>query len=367
MFRFFGVFATISVLTITPLASDAEGRGTSAPPVRDNGPGRAAAERIAWDMQSWRSIELRGRIEIENHTGAAHGGVPYSTVMDERYVETATGKRRDELLLRPTTGGPRLYVSYCDGSRCAHTAQDGAPGSVPAQLLVKRGFNTEEKIGSTDRPFFFKYYYVGKKPLYEALPAATYLGTTEVLGRECDRFVFPGVVWAYAPVEMVYDLDREWSIPLRVAMYSGPEARSADAATFIWEAESTDLVDGHRVVLNSTQVMYQPASTPSGGKPTKVMTQRLIVDEIAFDRDYPDADFWPTLVPGMVVADSIENRHYRVADTGGEVELPESAEPPTPTNPARPGGHWTGWASWVGIGFGAAALMAAVAIRLRAN
>ena len=206
------------------------------------------------------------------------------------------------------------------------------------------------------------YHYVGREPLHEALPEAEHLGADRVAGRDCEIFRFAQVEWT-SPQDLVYHLDKETSIPLKVESFRDRASFDAGKPLWVWTADKLERVDGHPVVRDSTQVDY----AAGGAEPAFTRTFR--VESIAFDKDYPASTFWPVFQPGVGVLDVIAGKSYREPGADPEAEVDASASrggeaATTTAQPlqAIPPGHWTSTLSTVSLGLGISVLVASLAV-----
>lgn len=316
-------------------------------------PAEAAANRLAWEAESWKSIELRVVHHYSGPSGAGNEGVPVSDrKIDDHYIETSIGQRRGELLVRPSEGKENLFISYSDGKRCAETAHSAGYGSPLAQVVIQPSFGVEGTIGGTSRPIPLKYFYAGKLPLQKALANAESLGETKEIGRKCDRFLFKNIKWAYVPGDVIFHLDRETGVPLRVRFFLSPEDRANDLPNWDWRALSLDLVDGHHMPLKSVETCYTGKAIRS--------TRELEVTEIAYDREYPATTFWPETTAGIPVWDNINNKFVGVPRTNQSAAAAQHRQSVAiePRLRAEPPASWSNAVGGLILALGVAAVFA---------
>ncbi len=318
-------------------------------------PAEMAAKKLAWNMESWKSIELRLREDFEKMAPTQGPDDVRTFRGDFHYIETAAGQRLSE---EPTTadGGDRTLVSihYSDGARSAllvRVDQGGVPG--PEQVSIHRAFGKEDEGGMSHRPEPLRAFYAGLVPLSKALPKANYLGEGRQLGRACDRFHFAGVAGSPG-LNLVYWIDRETAAPLRLEYYADATAYSEGRTTSAWIAESLDEVGGHHLSLKSELVMYQF----KGPDPRQVGSRyKIAVQEVAFDRDYPRAMFWPKITGETTVVDMVK----------GKIDMPQSSARTTTAAPIRAvePGDWKPSISTVAIIAGSTLLASGLVLRWR--
>ena len=314
-------------------------------------PAEVAAKRLAFEMGSWRSIELKVCHGISHPTTPKKR--PDFDHLVDHYIETAEGWRLNDNM---TVDGsiPKSHErSYYDGSRCAQEGFAHDDLSRQSQVVIKRSFGMEDRSASTSRPVPLSCFYQGQVPLPEALLKSTYLGVERVLGRECDRFLFTDLKWYGEDRQEVYSLDKATAVPLRILTYRDPAAYKAGKALATWEAESLDQVQGHWLPLRSKQ------SQAVGDVPDSLF-RTYEVQEVAFDRPFAKASFWPVIRPDIAVYDATTNKLIQSPPPPKAVaKSPDaSGSPPVPmvATPAVPPADWTSALPTVGIGLGIAAL-----------
>ncbi len=319
-------------------------------------PAELAVVRLAREMTSWNSIELAVRSESQ----MLHEGQSRTIINEDKYVETRSGKRMGDFSSRALEDGATSHkASYCDGAKCANVTYRG---DVQDNIAIGRSFLNEGMIGSTDRPRPLQYFYVGKVPLYEALPGATYLGGGTVAGRESEVFLFPRVKWARFPQDLVYDLDKATSIPIRVRAYSvegGMTDPDATAPAWSWTARTVDAIQGYHMSLRSESARF----LKDGADYTSDTQSRaeITVESLVYDKSYPSSTFWPVSQPGVDIFDAIAKKSFRIPAPKPTAE--ESAQVQALlTDPigAVPPSDWTEWLSPAAFGLGIAVLGVAV-------
>ena len=316
-------------------------------------PAELAANRLAFEMQSWRSIELQVRHGISRPTEPERRP-DYDHLIDH-YTETAVGWRKND---NTSFDGATLNShsqAYFDGSRYAQVGFARDELSKQSQVIIKRSFEMEDKSASTSRPVPLSCLYLGQTPLPEALRKAVHLGTEEVLGRRCDRFLFTDLKWDEHRRHQVFSLDQATAIPLRILTYQDANAYSAGKILLRWEAESLDRVQGHWVPLRSKGTLYSPES----GSPS--LFRAYDVQEVAFDRPFAKSAFWPVVQPGVPVFDATVNKLTRSPGPKPQAAAkpavaPASTAVPTVATPAVPPADWTASLPNLGLGLGIASL-----------
>ena len=185
-------------------------------------PAEVATNRLAFEMQSCRSIELQVRHGISRPTEPERRP-DYDHLIDH-YIETAEGWRKND---NTSFDGMILNghsQAYFDGSRNAQVGFARDELSKQSQVVLKHSFEAEDKSASTSRPVPLSCLYLGQTPLPEALRKAVHLGTEEVLGRRCDRFSFTDLKWDEHRRHQLFSLDQATAIPLRILTYQNVSA-----------------------------------------------------------------------------------------------------------------------------------------------
>ena len=201
----------------------------------------SAARKLAWEMGTWKSIEIQDHSDAVNEVPFMQGQ-PKTFQEVRRYIETGAGRRLYDTRLSNDLNEVAVRVDYADGPRCANRSRldkNGVAGED--QVCITRGFGLES-LGMNCRPEPLRYLYVGLKPLPEALPLAQYLGGDRQLSRDCDRFLFTHVKGKDDPAVLIYWLDRETGVTLRVEYYDSEQARAEGRQGYYWRAESLDRV-----------------------------------------------------------------------------------------------------------------------------
>jgi hypothetical protein len=313
-------------------------------------PVETAASRLSWEIDSWTAIELHLHVEYTDYENKTN---IYTNIIDNTYIETALGQRLLESCSRPHNGAEKLSISYSDGTRCADVTHRGGKGSVQTQVILKRAFFNEDRSAGNGRPVPLKNYYLERLPLHKTLlRKASHVGADRHLGRESDTFLFAGVSWSRAPVDLVYCLDHETGVPLEIRCYEGADARRRDLPSWVWDAESLEVVDGHHFPMNSATVAYH------AGTSEKQASWRMQVTELRYNQEYPKSLFWPVIQPGAMVWDRLAGKNYQVplpkdAALAKQEEGVAAAEPIR----ARPPDGVTTVISTAGFGLGLALLM----------
>ena len=287
------------------------------------------ADRLQQEMESWRSIELRVSTKQPLPKNPPPDVKELFIGSEQHYIETAAGQRLLDKTMMFTGGSSQRQQDFTDGQRCANLYFDQS-GSRQNQIDIQSNFGHEHQHGFTDRPEPLYYFYVGKRPIYEAIRTAESLGVGRHLGRPCDLYLFGKLRLAAAPLDAVYYLDQETSLPMKVEFYRIASNRLPGSAVRIWEAKTFDSTEGVRHFPLKSQNTYF-----KGGEAYNFNS--VTVTGIHYDRDYAASTFWPTFQPGVAVNDSIKKTFTQIPDPASPSKAQKSAAKVTPAlvAPAR--------------------------------
>jgi hypothetical protein len=324
-------------------------------------PAEIAAKKLAWEFESRKSVELRVTVPVTSYVVDKTKTETLDTY-EEHYIETAAGQRFCEFrgLLAGKLTSRKQY--YGDGTKFADVTFDPKNLDRQTNIIIKRQYHTEGRNDRKQIPPPLLFLYVGRTPLHEALPKGQHLGTAKVMGRECDKFLFPKVRWLVVQDQVFY-LDRETSIPLKFEAFRNQESREQKKPVGEWVAESLDKIQGHFVPLKSTL-------TAKRADGTTLMVWKYTVDSIEFNKEYPASTFWPTPRPGVTMFDTSTGKAKTVP---GEKTADKQATTParentglqsrsadataTASTQAVPPKNWTATVSNVSLGLGCAVLL----------
>ncbi len=302
-------------------------------------PGELAAKKLAWEIESRKSVEALVRTTLK----PGPENPPHSTYdsIEEHFIEL-DGKRFCDNRFFTAGGVVGRDTHFWDGNQSADVTY---MPDLRRQLYVtiSRQYHKENAGDRMERPHPFLLLYVGRTPLHKALAKATYCGTGEAMGRKCELFLFPAVKWAM-PQDHLYYLDRETSIPLKVESYRDQAARDQNQPLWVWTAESIEKVQGHNLTPKSRLVRYNEQ------KPAFEWSFSL--ESITFDKDHEAATFWPAFEPGVEVHDMILDKHYVTPGA----RAPEQTSTAAPIE-AVPPGDWMDTLPWASLILGCAILI----------
>ncbi len=288
------------------------------------------AAKLAWELNSWRSIEIRSHQEFASDNPNPGPREFQSSKNEYVYIETALGQRFFERDIVPSNIKGSLNREYSDGKLAAGFYRDKDFDAERDQVTIKHVFSNEE-IGQTSRPEPFCYLYVGLEPLNNALKEAQHLGPGRHIGRECEKFLFVNVSNGSTPLDIIYWLDRETAIPLKVEYFRHAKTGPDGKPHALWAAKSLDIVQGHPIALKSASVSYVLTGPDEGKSATR---NEIVVDRVEYDKEYPASTFWPQLTPEISVIDRVRSTNYFPPVKGGDqakaqAGVPIRAEVPT--------------------------------------
>ena len=284
------------------------------------------ADRLQRVMESWRSIEVRVSTKQPLPSNPPAGVKNLFVGREQHYIETALGQRMLDETELYTGDLSKHEQNFTDGQRCANVFFDKS-GLRQRRIEVLNHFAQEHKTGSTERPEPLLYLYVGKQPIYRAILAAEPLDGGRVLGRDCDRYLFHDVRLASFPLDAVYSLDRETSLPLKVEFYKDRGDRSPKSLVRVWEAKSFDETEGNNhATLLSENTYYNDGSNDGSSTVT--------VSEIHYGKNYPASMFWPVTQPGVEFNDLVRKTFTKVPDPANPAQTRKPSAPAHPKNNA---------------------------------
>lgn len=210
-----------------------------------------------------RSVRMRVAISQSKRQIETRGGSS-GLELDQTYLETDRGERCfDERVIIPNE--PISHkCSYCDGKRCANIIFSPQEPDRQSVVTIGHGFMNEPVFGFIDAPPPYRFYHVGLIPLHEAMATAERMGREQVAQRACDLFHFRDVGPPNMKQSLVYALDEETSVPLRIAAYSNPDRVRDRMPNWVWEATTLDRVADRHFPLNSTYASFYLSKSDKG-------------------------------------------------------------------------------------------------------
>jgi hypothetical protein len=281
--------------------------------------------------------------------------MPSYTYTNTTYIETAAGDRFLETVKAVSDGSKVRSSSFYHDGRAATVLYDTNNSRVQTQVSITRVFQREDKPGTNARPVPLSLFYVDKTPLREALPNAEYLGEeTGTLGL-CDKYLFKNVPARSSLQDQIYYLDHATALPVRVDVLVASGARKGQTV-LSWAATKVETIQGHPFATESVTTNYRNKDV--------VSTVSHEVLSVRYDSDLSSVAFWPTIDPGVPVADAIA-KTMTVTPGRPKVHPVKTTLPlSTTTTPivAEPPRDWSSVLSYGGMALGAAVLVAAFLI-----
>lgn len=314
-------------------------------------PSEVASKQLAWDMEPRKSVEVRVTYVITNNQSDPSRPAAFNTVV-EHYLETASGQKFYEFRGMKGDAVTSRSIHFGDGTKFTDINYDPKNTESQQSVFVKRQFWMEEGSDRKQLPHPLLFLYVGRVPLYKSLSKAQYLGKGEVIGRECNLFLFPQVRWAVIQDQVFY-LDQATSIPLKVETFRDQASREKKEPLWVWTAQSLDKVQGHFVPLKSTETLYAKDGSPQ-------LAYDFHVESIEFDKEYPASTFTPVFQPGVTVLDGFTNKAYEAPGVKKAVpSAPKETAATIQPIQAVPPRDWSANAPILSLGLGAVVLIVA--------
>ncbi len=305
------------------------------------------------ELDSWKTLAPKVVEEQDTPKRDAQGKV-YS-----EYVGTRNGKRLYKTVITDRNGRTFHDGTISDGTR--RWKLDHKEGGELETVIIRKA---SEEVppsmgGQSPKPWLLMF--VGGKPLHTAIRDAERIGETEVIGRPCDVYRFANVQAGRFPADVVYALDRETSIPLRVEYCQPGDDLAQPAGPYsVWEAKTLDSVGAHHMPLTSSYVAYRRPD--ESGNVEEMVRQNITVESLEYDAPIEASLFQPQIGPDVTIMDKIQGTtvYPPSAETTPTTTIPTtanaSAVPPTP---------WSHYAPLAGIGFGLCVLAAGFLLWMR--
>jgi hypothetical protein len=278
------------------------------------------------------------------------------TVLND-YRQTSKGQRFFDRIVAFANGSKMHRAAYSDSTRCAEVKFHPDKFEVPVAIRISKQFMDDMVDNTLSIPFPLNSFYVGPKELIDALPAAERLPDGEVINRRCEVFLFRSVGTADRKEDFVYHLDKQTSVPLKVACYIKPEHVAIDRPYWAWEAKTLDDVGGHHLPLASVWTLFVVKDASREQPPKVNATSAITVDEVEFDRELPATAFWPAYREGVRVVDLTHRK------TGDTQTVKKAVSAPDVIRVVEPGG--IPWATLGGVFLIVAVIASAMALRTR--
>jgi len=299
------------------------------------------------------SVRLRVTLDQTRSLYRQPQGSLSSQILQE-YVHTGRGQRHFEARTKWENGRTDHRAAYCDGTKCAEVTFDPTNVDKPQTIEVSHKFADDMSSNGLTIPFPLLSYFVGSKPLVEALTTGESMPDGDALQRPCDVFLFKAVGVAQRKDDLVYYLDKVTSVPLKVVCYTSSDLRLSNRPLWAWEAIRLENVSGHHVALESIWKRFVVKGAEPAAASKVDYTQTIHVDECTFDQQIAASEFWPIYTPGVRVLDRIDRKSFRVKDESAATVATDPIRVREPSS-----GRW----EMIGAGFLIACVIAAVLVR----
>ena len=302
---------------------------------------------LTHETAGWMSYSVRIALEQTLHAPVGPNVAGTVTRSREHYLTTRHGERKYGQYAEVGEGEVCVLLGYDDTRRCASVRYQPPPNSTRQKsITITRTFLDEATTGFAAIPAPLPFY-VGLKPIREAIQTAEEVGPSQVTGRDCVRYYFAKVSGRGGTQDLVYHLDAATSYPLKVESFANRAGFAAGTPFSIWEADQFDEVRDYHSVTDSHFTTFAP--TQSGGL-TPQLVNKYHVESIHFDLAIPNDAFWPKSDPGVFVTDLITGKSQYSTPDGKAPVVSSTATDPN----ALP---WTGWAFTGAVTVGLALLV----------
>lgn len=297
------------------------------------------AEKLRWEVQSWKTVELTVTGTMTAATRA--DGKSTSSTSSTRYVELATGERWKDHRVDRSGGRVERTVDFFDGQRGGFLRFDPQNPEHQLRATLTEGFGSELANAFPEIPLTLRCRYLVKKPLHLALPSGRLEGRSEVDGRECATVFFEK---GFAPqpnskLDLRYQIDVQTGVPLQLEMLSNGKVIS------LLKASSLDGFDGRHFAKSCHLTLMKEDGSV-------VLRRQETISAVQFNADYPKSMFSPKLEESIPIQDEVQ----RV------MIPPKQAVPPSDgvaTTEATPPSTWDSWTAPALVGSGLLCLVLA--------
>lgn len=318
----------------------------------------AHAERLAWEMATWRSVEMRVRVTYQRNEVAPNGDLAFTEV-DQHTIETQAGQRVFHERMLMHNGKRLIQTSYRDGERFAASHEDEVAGQAFSAVEILNAYPREGVNRLSNRPAPLQFFYSALEPLPRSLARAESLGEARVSGRECDSFLVKvGDARTKDGLLSTYCLDRATSLPMEVRVYADESSYAARQPLAVWTARALKDVEGHLFPMDSILSSY------SRGSDSPVVVRDLHVEELHFNREYPQTTFWPKIGPETQVVDMVSGKSH---PSSLAADLSRQATQATARQPIEATDSRVVWDYWpvLAVGLGLALVVGGLVLRRR--
>ncbi|MGE3822114.1 MAG: hypothetical protein AB7I30_22090 [Isosphaeraceae bacterium] len=318
-------------------------------------------------MGAYDSIEVHVRLKAELLVAMA-GAKPNWGMRSETYREAGPQRRWYSDVELGEDGTPPESVGFgCLKGDLSATVSPASPSrGLPRSITLGRDFLGEKARGFSIKPKFLMFRDVGLTPLHEAILRATRAGTDTVCGRSCTVYHFPGVAGARSTQTLVYALDDETAVPLRVTAYRDAEAIERGRPNWEWVTLELGSVGDLSYAKESRHTSY----TFEEGRLVPRIVETHVVERVELDKSFKETDFWPVFRPGDYVDDLIARKDYHIGPNGKPLVRPPQATATAVQDPVQAieseGANDLFW-SLTGLWTACALITCGIALKLRAR
>jgi hypothetical protein len=265
------------------------------------------AVQIARETHAADSIEIS--ITLRQELLVVIGSKPPRTkVIRENFIATARGQKFYRRSIESGGSEQTIWAGYSDGNRCASVEYSRPPHEKEQKTItITKTFMDEQLTGYTTRPEPIRFHYVGLIPLYEAITTAERAGRSLTAGRASNVFIFRAVPGTKSTQDLVYHLDDQTSVPIKVEAFANESRRVADKPSWVWEALTLDEVQGFHVPLRSRYKSFIVRDTSAS---QEKMIEDYTINTVQFNENHPASKFWPVQDNGVFINDLIAKKFY---------------------------------------------------------
>ena len=230
----------------------------------DDKPLETVVAELTHETTGWTSLDAR--FTFEQTLFAAVGTAPAGTHTRgrEEYRATRQGERKYTQFIEVEDREACVLAGYDTTDRCTSIRYARPPEEHrQTSILISKDFLDEATTGFRAIPAPLPYY-VGLKPIHEAIRTAERVGPSQVAGRNCTRFYFARVEGHGGTEDLVYHLDASTSFPLKVEAFTDWPHFDAAAPFSVWQADTIDEAQGFHFAADSR---FSTFTTTASGKP----------------------------------------------------------------------------------------------------
>ena len=276
------------------------------------------------------------------------------------YAQTFKGKRVFDQRIKSETSISHR-AAFCDGARCANIQFYRDDIEKQQVIQIEHSFMDDMKSNQLSIPFPLHIFYVGARPLPEALTSGELFPSDEILFRVCRVVHFSEV--GSRKQDMIYHIDSETGVPLKIENYWDKEQYASRLPFWVWEASDLENVSGYFLPMNSTYEEFVVVKDANGVWTSKSdMRQSIAVKKVEFNTAIEDSTFWPKFQKGVFVRDSITKKSYNASGVKGDETSSLKSDDFIRVENQR---AWTSWYAGIGVASSVIILFAAILLKRR--